>query len=91
MRLTIEQAQEVLVDKEAIKRCYLTEEVIDIAYKLAEVALKVKEENPHFIFAGGSIGSPWDYWVERCPDIDSLSSRQFGTACNLAAYICNNI
>lgn len=87
----MEQAQEILIDKEAVRRKTLTDEVIQVAYRLADVALKVKEENPDFKYNPASIGSPYDFWVEKCPEVDSLSTRQFSNACHLAAYICNNI
>lgn len=74
MKLTLDQAQEILADKEAIKRRSLTEDVIEIAYKLAE----------------NNIGEGFlneMYWGKIIPEIDRLSGRQYGNACKIADYL----
>ncbi len=74
MKLTLDQAQKILVDKEAIKRRTLTEDVIEIAYKMAEADI-----------GEGFLNEM--YWIKIIPEIDNLSGRQYANACKIADYL----
>lgn len=88
MKLTLDQAQEILTDKESLRRKTLTEQVIEIAYKLVEVAKEVKKIDPDW---KGSIGHPYNYWADLCPDLDNLSSaKKVRNACDLADWLYKN-
>lgn len=88
MKLTLDQAQDILIDKESLRRGTLTDQVINVAYKLVEVAKEVKKLDPDW---KGSIGHPYNYWADRCPDLDNLSSaKKVGNACVLADWLFKN-
>lgn len=78
-KLTLDQAQEILIDKEAIKRKTLTDEVIEVAYKLVELSGTYGESFLNDL-----------YWIEVIPEIDNLSSRQYGNACDIAEWLVKN-
>lgn len=97
--ITLEEAEKISGDPEAIKRNYLTQEVLDDAHLLA---CAVKKEVPQYGTMGymGYIGTPFPFWTENCPTFAKLmqdkpfygkNCRKFYNLCKLARFIWERI
>ena len=90
--MTLEQAQKLLGDPEAIKRNYLTHEVIDLAQEIAtETKTKSWYGKQGYL---GAVGDPYDFWireVESFAKIERLHNiRQQSNCETLAQYFLDH-
>ncbi len=86
--ISLEKAQEIYGDSEAIKRGYINQQVLDFAYELAD------EIKANALIVKG-IGNAHPYWMANSKvyiQMDSMidNTRQFVAICEIAEYLVNN-
>lgn len=88
---TLEQAQEMTGDPEAIARGYVNESIVSKAVALAKAAIALEQFGRIGYLA--SIGNPHDWWFENCPayaqlDQDNtITGRQFSLVLKIADHL----
>lgn len=85
--MTLEKAQEIYGDPEAIKRGYINQDVINFAYKLA------KEIKSLGLVLSG-IGNAHPYWMSKSKvyaqmDKEVENTRQFSAICTISEFLVN--
>jgi hypothetical protein len=89
--ITIEQAQYLIGDDQAIKRGYLDQEVIDFAYQIV-----AEKESKGILGSQSGCGNPHKYWLENFESYRKMSehfpeggknTRRFANCCELVDKI----
>lgn len=86
-KITLEQAQELTGDDQAILRGYLTQEVIDYAYKIIE-----EKAQKNIYDSKNGCGNPHQYWMDNFESYREMSeafpeggrnTRKYSRCCEL--------
>lgn len=88
MKLTLQKAQEICGDDQAIQRKYITEEVIEMAAAIADEVVAADWFGKDGY--GSAVGCPYEWWYENVAAYraaDVLKSRQFSNCEKLAEYM----